>query len=239
MQRNQTEVEMRTITFSGYQWDVRATGKGGPGPNIWDDANAQVDDKGWLHLKITSNADTTGNTEWHCVELSTQQRLGLGRYQFQVIGRIDELDRNVVLGLFKYPTPDVGADGTNEIDIEFAQWGRATANNADYVVYPASGPRVREDNLEFRVALKGDYTTHRFLWESDQVTFQSLHGHRDDDTNEFERWQYTPNDARLIPQQPTPVRINLWLFRGMAPFDNAEVEILVSQFTFTPLDQLD
>ena len=71
MQRNQTEVEMRTITFSGYQWDVRATGKGGPGPNIWDDANAQVDDKGWLHLKITSNADTTGNTEWHCVELSS------------------------------------------------------------------------------------------------------------------------------------------------------------------------
>jgi hypothetical protein len=230
---------VRTITFSGYQWDVRAIGKGGPGPNIWDDANAQVDDKGWLHLKITSNPDTAGNTEWHCVELSTQQRLGLGRYQFQVIGRIDELDRNVVLGLFKYPTPDVGEDGTNEIDIEFAQWGRATANNADYVVYPASGPRVREDNLEFRVALKGNYTTHRFLWESDQVTFQSLYGHRDDDTNEFERWQYTPNDARLIPQLPTPVRINLWLFRGMAPFDNAEVEIVISQFTFTPLDQLD
>jgi hypothetical protein len=35
------------------------------------------------------------------------------------------------------------------------------------------------------------------------------------------------------------VRINLLLFRGMAPFDNAEVEILISQFTFTPLDQLD
>ena len=101
------------------------------------------------------------------MELSTQQRLGLGRYQFQVIGRIDKLDCNVVLGLFKYPTPDVGEDGTNEIDIEFAQWGRATANNADYVVYPALGPRIREDNLEFRVALKGDYTTHRFLWESD------------------------------------------------------------------------
>ena len=230
---------MATIAFSGYQWEVRAKSQGGPGPNIWDDANAQVDDKGRLHLKITSDLNPEGYAEWRCVELSTLQRMGLGRYQFQVIGRIDRLDRNVVLGLFKYPTPDVGADGTNEIDIEFAQWGRATANNADYVVYPAFGPRVREDNLEFRVALEGDYTTHRFLWESDQVTFQSLYGHRDDDTNEFERWQYKPNEARLIPQQPTPVRINLWLFRGMAPFDNAEVEIVISQFAFTPVDQLD
>ena len=69
------------------------------------------------------------------------------------------------------------------------------------------------------------------------MTFQSLYGHRDDDTHEFERWQDTPNEARLIPQQPTLVRINLWLFRGMAPFDGAEVEITISQFTFTPLDQ--
>jgi hypothetical protein len=167
--------------FSGYQWAVRAKGTGGPGPNIWDDANAQVDDRGSLHLKITNNANPAGDTEWHCVELSTLHRLGLGRYQFQVIGQIDKLDRNVVLGLFKYPTPDVGADGTNEIDIEFARWGRATANNADYVVYPKSGPRAPRDNVEFSVALKGDYTTHRFLWESDRVTFQSLYGHRDDD----------------------------------------------------------
>jgi hypothetical protein len=88
---------VRTITFSGYHWDVRAKGKGGPGPNTWNDANSQVDNKGWLHVKITSNTDTAGNKDWHCVELSTQQRLGLGRYQFQVIGRIDKLDRNVVL----------------------------------------------------------------------------------------------------------------------------------------------
>ena len=228
---------MRTITFSGCQWAVRA-GTGGPGPNIWDDTNAQLDDRGSLHLKITNNTNPAGHTEWHCVELSTLHRLGLGRYQFQVIGQIDKLDRNVVLGLFKYPTPDVGADGTNEIDIEFARWGRATASNADYVVYPKSGPRASRDNVEFSVALKGDYTTHRFLWESDRVTFQSLYGHRDDDANEFERWQDMPNEARLIPQQPTPVRMNLWLFRGMPPFDGAEVEIIISQFAFTPLDQL-
>ncbi len=232
--------QVTTIMFSGYAWDVRGKGKGGPGPNTWDDANVHVDDKGWLHLKLTASKSGAGGTEWHCVELNTQQRFGLGRYQFQVVGRIDQLDRNVVLGLFKYPTSDVGKDGTNEIDIEFAQWGNGSAkNNADYVVYPAVGARVPEDHLSFNVALQGAYTTHRFLWTCHQVTFQSLHGHRDDDNEEFEHWEYTPGKARLIPQQPTPVRLNLWLFDGRAPADNAEVEMVINQFSFTPLEQLD
>jgi hypothetical protein len=152
------------------------------------------------------------------------------------MGRIDKLDRNVVLGLFKYPTPDVGTDGTNEIDIEFARWGRATANNADYVVYPAVPPRALRDNIEFIVALEGHYTTHRFLWESSQVTFQSLHGHHDDNSHIFQTWLYAPEVDRLIPQQPTPVRINLWLFRGMPPSDIGEVEIVISKFTFVPFE---
>jgi hypothetical protein len=174
------------------------------------------------------------------VELKTQQRLGLGRYQFQVIGRVDKLDRNVVLGLFKYPTADIGKDGTNEIDIEFARWGNETAeNNADYVVYPAVGARAPDDHISFKVTLTGDYTTHRFRWECHEVAFQSLHGHRDDDIGEFEHWRYTPGKPRLIPQQPTPVRINLWLFDGIAPSDSTEVEIIISQFTFTPLEQLE
>jgi hypothetical protein len=227
---------MKTLTFSGYEWDVRASGTGGPGPNIWDDNNAYVDRAGRLHLQLTTVTNTSGNAEWHCVELATQLRLGFGRCQFQLIGRIDQLDRNVVLGLFKYPTPDVGPDGTNEIDIEFAQWGRATGNNADYVVFPQSPPRAHGDNVEFAVALHGSYTTHRVLWQSTQVGLQSLAGHRDDDNNEIQSWQYAPSDTRLIPQLPTPVRMNLWLFRGMAPSNGEEVEIVISQFGFTPFD---
>ena len=234
------DTAVKTIAFSGYEWEVRGKGKGGPGPNTWDDANAQVDDKGWLHLQLTKNKTDAGETEWHCVELKTQQRLGLGRYQFQVIGQIDKLDRNVVLGLFMYPTADVGKDGTNEIDIEFARWGNEMAeNNADYVVYPAMGARAPGDHISFKVTLNGNYTTHRFLWECHAVAFQSLHGHRDDEIGEFEHWKYTPDTPRLIPQQPTPVRINLWLFDGAAPSDNTEVEIIINQFTFTPLEQLE
>jgi hypothetical protein len=125
----------------------------------------------------------------------------------------DQLDPNVVLGLFKYPTPDVGADGTNEIDIEFARWGRATANNADYAVFPQAPPCVQGDNIEFMVALKGSYKTHRILWQRTQVGFQSLNGHRDDDNNEFESCICSlrcPPD----PATASPVRMNLWRFAG-------------------------
>jgi hypothetical protein len=96
------------------EWEVRGKGKGGPGPNVRDDSNAQVDGKGWLHLNLTKNASGPGESELRCVELSTKQRLGFGRYQFQVIGRVDKLDQNVVLGLFKYPTADAGKDGTRD-----------------------------------------------------------------------------------------------------------------------------
>jgi hypothetical protein len=44
----------------------------------------------------------------------------------------------------------------------------------------------------------------------------------------IQSWQYAPSHARLIPQQATPVHMNLWLFRGMTPSNGEEVEIVVS-----------
>ena len=61
----------------------------------------------------------------------------------QVTGRPDQFDRNIILGLFNYPnSPSIGPDGTNEIDIEFAQWGDPNnPNRLNWVVYPpALGP---------------------------------------------------------------------------------------------------
>lgn len=128
-----TTAEGRTIEFSGYQWDVRPSEEsGGPGPNSWDENNVSVDSQGFLHLKLTER-----NGKWYCSELSTQEALGFGRYQFSVLGRVDLLDPNLVLGLFNYPEPNVGVDGTNEIDIEFAQWGEPGNPILNYTIFPA------------------------------------------------------------------------------------------------------
>ena len=122
----------KTIRFSGYDWKVKFGTHEGPGPNNWSENNVWVDQNGYLHLKLTQQGD-----RWYCAEVLTQDRLGFGRYQFWVVGRVDRLDPNVVLGLFNYPTPDVGPDGTNEIDIEFAQWGKPEAPIGNYTVWPA------------------------------------------------------------------------------------------------------
>ncbi|HLJ56516.1 MAG TPA: glycoside hydrolase family 16 protein [Chthonomonadaceae bacterium] len=224
----------KTIRFSGYDWEVRGAGKGGPGPNQWDDANVWLDEKGRLHVKI-SQVDG----EWRCAELQTRERLGFGTYTFQVTGRLDNLDPNVVLGLFTYPTRDVGGDGTNEIDIEFARWGRMepAAANMDFVVYPSSGKRQREiDNFTGRFLSPEMQTTHRFTWTAKGLSFLCAPGRAGKAAAEPPegalRWQFQPADARLVPHDPCPVHLNLWLFRGHAPLDGKPVEIVIDSFRF-------
>lgn len=218
----------RTIQFSGYEWTVRDSGMSGPGPNLWDGRNAWVDENGDLHLRITHDADG-----WHCAEVTLAQSLGFGRYQFEIVGPIDRLDPNVVLGLFNYPPEEVGPDGTNEIDIEFAHWGDPANPIGNYTVWPAQ-TELEPTGYSFLVALNGTYTTQRFTWASTSIRFQSLHGHRVDDKNEFASWDFQPADfAAHIPQQPLPVHINLWLFQGQPPIDSQEVELIIHSFTFT------
>jgi hypothetical protein len=188
-----------------------------------------MDDKGRLHLKISRK-----NDRWACAEVSTTRRFGFGTYQFQVVGRVDQLDRNVVLGLFNYPPRSVGPDGTNEIDIEFARWGLPDAPIGNYTIWPAE-QGVKQTSKTFSFTLTDDDTTQRFTWKKESILLQSLRGHRDDSDEEFGRWLFHPADyQRRIPQQPMPVLINLWLFRGKAPTDGREVEIILMGFKFTP-----
>jgi hypothetical protein len=215
------------ISFSGYQWGVR-DGEGGPGPNKWRQDNIWVDNQG-LHLKIRNNGG-----QWSCAEIYTIQPSGFGTYQFQVVGQIDKFDSNVVLGMFNYPT-SAGLDETNEIDIEIARWGSLTNDNGNYVVWPAQ-KGLKQNPYTFNFNLNGDYTTHRFKWQSQEILFQSLHGHTDEDNNEFAKWLFDPEEyTKYIPQQPLPIHINLWLFKGKAPNDTQEIEVIIKNFKFIPL----
>ena len=219
----------KTLRFSGYDWVVRPSGKGGPGPNQWDEGNVWVDDHGYLHLKLTQREG-----KWQCAEVYTKDRLGFGRYQFWLTGRLDQLDPNVVLGLFNYPTRDVGPDGTHEIDIEFAQWGQKTAPVGNYTIWPTTAA-LKQHTQSFPVTFTGDPSTHRFVWNPNQITFQSLSGHRDDDAEAFANWRYSPPDpASRIAQKPMPLHLNLWCFQGHPPSNGQPVEWVVRAFRFSP-----
>lgn len=221
--------EAKTLRFAGYDWTVKSGNGLGPGPCDWRDSNVAVDTDGNLHLKLSK----AGNT-WTCAEVESVRRLGFGTYQFWVIGQIDTLDPNVVLGLFNYPAPGQGPDGTNEIDIEVAQWGDPNAPNLGFTAWPPkAGPQPA--NKSYFFSLDGTYTTHRFIWRSSNIFFQSLYGHRNDDQSPIATWRFAPpKPARRIPQKPEPVHLNLWLHNGLPPTDGKAVEIVIRSFTYKP-----
>ena len=218
----------KDIEFGGYTWSVRA-GRGGPGPNSWEESNVWLDAATNLHLKITHH-----DGKWSCAEITMRERLGFGRYQFLVSARIDKLDENVVLGLFNYPTGDVGPDGTHEIDIEFARWGNEKNPMGNYTVWPVE-KSLKQVSKSFPITLTNDHTTHDFIWSRDALKFRSLRSHNDETGEEIASWIYRPNEpARHISQQPMPIHINLWLFRGLAPKNGQELEVIIQHFKFSP-----
>jgi hypothetical protein len=221
--------QAKIIYFAGYDWTVKSGKSIGPGPNSWSEDNVWIDQDGYLHLLLSKR-----DAQWYCAQVSMLHRLGFGRYQFWVTGRFDQLDPNVVFGLFNYPPSDVGPDGTHEIDIEFARWGKPAAPIGNYTVWPAK-EGLNNAHYVFPGNQIEDNTTHRFTWSPTSVSFQSLVGHRDDDTGQFGIWRYQPRDAaNFIGDSPMPVEMNLWLFRGQPPQNGQEVELMVVSFSFTP-----
>jgi hypothetical protein len=214
------------IYFSGYRWKVKNSPriKIGPGPNFWSQRNVWVDAQGRLHLRLAKY----GNN-WYCAEVQSVDSFGLGTWQWKVEGAIDLLDKNLVLGLFNYS----GNDGFDEMDIEFARWGKLTNPNLNYTVWPAqSGFSNFSFSQEF--SLHGTYTTHRFTRTGNSVTFKSLNGFYDDDTNLFATGTCTnpPNSINVLKM---PAYMNLWMFKGKLPSDAKALDIVVHEFSYRPL----
>jgi hypothetical protein len=221
----------QTVDFAGYSWVVR-TYPGGPGPNEWREQNVRVDENG-LHLTI-QQVDGI----WSAAEIfMLGEPLGFGSYEFEILGDLSNLDRNVVLGLFNYPgSAEVGPDGTNEIDIEFSQWGdRKNPDRLNWNVYPAVEGAAKGHHA-LPLDLRGDSSTHRFTWSADRIDYESFDGiAAGAEMMPIGAWSYTPeNPTAEIPQKPLVVHVNLWLVEGKAPSDGKPVEVTLRNFRYTP-----
>jgi len=215
-----------TLNFAGYTWTVRDD-TGGPGPNNLDPNNVFVDSAGNLHLDITYH-----NGQWSCAELYTNASLGFGIYQVQLASPVNGLDKNVVLGLFNYPTPVIGPDGTNEIDMEFATWGGQQSQHGNWTVWPAQAGTANATQV-FDMPSDGGQDSYRFLWTDKSVEFQAQTGHQP--ASPYEDWVFQPaNSAQAVPQTAEPFHMNLWLFDGQAPSNGQSVDVVISGFSFTP-----
>lgn len=249
----------RTINWSGYNWWVRTSGNApqGPGPNIFSDSaeNVFVDSGGNLHLKIRKG----GDGKWLASEIDLNQSLSYGTYEWQVSSRYDLYPTNVVGGLFTYLSPEsvasqtggaVGngvADTAHEIDIEFTKaWGNG------HLYFTTHDGDVPAPSKNYYQPLNGDFTTHRFTWEPNRITWESYHGHVAGNPNPpnpiteqrpgagnglAAKHVYTgavvPRDLNEIPI------INFWVFGNNpsvdGPTGGAEQEMIVRSFSYTPL----
>src|SRR5258708_3441244 len=110
--------EVRRLRFSGYDWTVKSSdGRVGPGPNYFSDSNDNVlvDAQGRLHLLITQP-----NGRWYCAEVISIRSFGYGTYRFYLDTNLDNLDPQIVLGMFTWN--DAPAYNHREIDIEVSRW---------------------------------------------------------------------------------------------------------------------
>lgn len=216
----------RILFFSGYEWWVKSSDAPvGPGPNLFSDShdNVRVDSDGQLHLRITET-----NGLYRCAEIVSRDSFGLGRYDFVLDSRVDDINENAILGLFTWS--DDPAYHYREMDIEFSRWSDPVALNAQYVAQPWDTP----GNVERFSIRPGDVpSAHGFHWQSDSITFSSAHGRDaspEDPNLLIHSWLYSGSDIPIPGDEK--VRMNLWLMWGNAPTDGQEVEIVVDSFTF-------
>jgi len=221
----------RNLSFSNYGWSVKDShgAQTGPGNNYFSDSvsNVWTDAQGSLHMKICKRADI-----WSCAELVSQRSFGYGTYRIFLDSTADNIDTNVVLGLFTWN--DDAPYAHREIDVELSRWGSVTdTNNAQFVVQPWD---QAEHLKRYRIPPSITNSTHSFTWHSNRIDYISHEGHftlpPSSNTVVFQ-WSFT--ETNEVPQTGGEnFRINLWLNNTSGTTDGEDEEIIINRFAFIP-----
>ena len=138
---------------------------------------------------------------------------------------MDNLDKNVVLGLFAYK------DDSHEVDIEYSKWGISNYNNGWYTVQPQ--PYIEGKNQHsFNVQLYGDYTTQYFTWKQTSIYFESFGGHYAIGSEPAGNIIQSFTSNQQVSATGVKAHINLWLYHGQVPSNGLPVEVVVKSFSF-------
>lgn len=240
----------RSISWSGFNWMVVSSNetKCNPGHNYFSSSvdNVMTDSAGDLHIRITKR-----NGKYYCAELFTTEAVGYGLYTFYLSSRVDNLDKNVVLGIFTWNDINCVTNANSEIDIEFAKWGDAgNPEPLEYSVQPTNGGQETDRFTTLPVQLSNNYSIHFFNWTPSLVSFSSYQGHTNPPPpgNLISSWQFSNNNIPKskeecnsnpiiipAPENNTTLNLNLWLDRGNYPSNDQEAEVIIHGIDYTPL----
>jgi hypothetical protein len=208
----------KTLTFSGYQWEIRSGASDRAGSlNFFDQSNAWTDQAGLLHLRISKQ-----DKDWRSAELKLSRSLGYGSYRF-VVRDVSHLEPAAALSFFTWD--DAGP--IREMDIEISRWGEPQDKNAQYVVQPYF---VAANTVRF-VAPSGTLT-HWMTWEPGRAWFRTARGAQ------------SKVGADSVAQHvftsgvPSPggerVHINLYVYKSKRNPLEREAEVIIEKFEFRP-----
>jgi hypothetical protein len=211
----------KVLHFSGYDWIVRTAGsdRGGE-PNSYDPANAWIDPKGYLHLRMALREG-----RWSCAEVNLTRSLGFGTYRF-VVQDSAHLGPSAVLGMFTWD--EAGADDArSELDIELSRWGSPGGKNAQYVVQPFY---VAENVARFTVP--SGVLTHILRWERGIASFTTIRGSLGGLGSQ------TISEHVFTSGVPTPgaetVHIGLYDFHHSKSILQLPAEVVIERFEYLP-----
>ena len=209
----------KTVTFSGYEWEVRQTPTNRGGRNEFDGRNAWTDSNGHLRLALMQR-----DGRWTSAEVTLTRALGYGTYVF-VVRDAAQLDPAAALGMITW---DDSAPDQNhrELDIEISRWGDPGSKNAQYAVQP----QYLAANVA-RFESPPGIVTHTLRWEPGRATFATVPGavvggRPPVFEREFRSGVPTSGNER--------VRINLVYFRNSPQPPQKDVEVVIDRFVYLP-----
>jgi hypothetical protein len=212
---------LKTIHFSGYDWDVRAAASDrGGDANLYDPANAWTDDRGYLHLKMEEH-----DGRWTCAEIVLNRSLGFGTYRF-VVKDTGQLDPFAVVGMLIWD--DSASEETRkELDVEVSQWGNPAAKNAQYVVQPYYVP----GNI-VRFTAPHEELTHIVHWAPGVASFKTASG------APVRTAEKSIADHTFTIGIPSPgaerVHLTFYRFHGSGTAARRPAEVVFEKFDYLP-----
>jgi hypothetical protein len=213
--------EARTISWSGYKWDVRPPGTAQePGPNDWSDSTANVRVQGSdLLLSIVKNS--AGH--WTSAEIDNRRHLGYGTYRWVVATDLSRLDANEVLGMFTYGG---ASPSNNEIDIEPSHWGDMSNPTGSATVWQNANTG-RSEERDFNYSSRPPYVN-QFTWSPGRIDYLIT------DATHATLLAWTVTTGVPTPSTEVPI-INYWRYQNVAPAGVRTMRI--SSFAWAPLGQ--
>jgi len=216
------------IQFAGRTWIVNnGSWDGNPvNVNVCSTNCVSVDTNGWLHLR----AELIDGLWWNGEIKSPNPSFGYGEYRWQVHGRPDLLETNLLVSLFTYNEAVGGR--YNEIDIEFARtFSMGPETNCYYTCQPWEHAG---NQYGAPMVLTNTETTHRYFWRPDEIYFQSYYGFTSEPASTSSvlcEWTYQGAD---LPDWPARAHMLLWRHYGLLPLGTQHVELVIRDFIYKP-----